>query len=248
MPVPGSINDLSPTPSQNSPQGSEPVGSQANEYIQALSAFVRQLADGKVSVGTLDAPKGTRMVLQQAAAPTGWTVDADPAFTDCAVRFNQSVGRQNGTVGWSGWNWGGQFAVDGHALTVAEMPSHGHGVSDPGHSHGVSDPGHSHGVNDPGHNHNNGIFSRLLRPPYPGSLTGSDQTGSGSEQAVGAGDSADIAPSGTGIWLNPSGTGISIYGSGTNISIQANGGNAAHNHTYRAPQVKYADCIVAVKQ
>ncbi|MDR8921128.1 hypothetical protein FEP54_06083 [Burkholderia multivorans] len=54
--------------------------------------------------------------------------------------------------------------------------------------------------------------------------------------------------SGTGISIQGSGTGIWIYGAGTNVSIQANGGNAAHNHTYRAPQVKYADCIVAVKQ
>ncbi|SAK15847.1 hypothetical protein UA18_01394 [Burkholderia multivorans] len=238
MPVPGSINDLSPTPSQNSPQGSEPVGSQANEYIQALSAFVRQLADGKVNNGTLDAPKGTRIVLQQAAAPTGWTVDADPAFTDCAMRFNQSVGKQNGTVGWSGWNWGGQFAVDGHAITVAEMPSHAHGVSDPGHSHGVSDPGHSHGVNDPGHAHSIGFekFNISLNDIGMGTWTGARNLNGNTDS------------SGTGIWLSTSGTGIGIYGSGTNIGIQANGGNAAHNHTYRAPQVKYADCIVAVKQ
>ncbi|PRH10970.1 hypothetical protein [Burkholderia multivorans] len=238
MPVPGSINDLSPTPSQNSPQGSEPVGTQANEYIQALSAFVRQLSDrvdGKVSNGTLDAPKGTRVVMQQAAAPTGWAVDADSAFTDCAMRFNQSVGKQNGTVGWSGWNWGGQFAVDGHALTVAEMPSHGHGVSDPGHSHGVRDPGHSHGVNDPGHAHG---VDTAVGDGYIGLINLNGGTRGVQNSHV----------SGTGISLSASGTGIGIYGSGTNISIQANGGNAAHNHTYRAPQVKYADCIVAVKQ
>ncbi|HDR9026848.1 TPA: tail fiber protein [Burkholderia vietnamiensis] len=37
-------------------------------------------------------------------------------------------------------------------------------------------------------------FTRLLRPPYSGSITGSDTTNSGSEQAVGPGDSADILP------------------------------------------------------
>ncbi|MDN7595098.1 hypothetical protein QZM01_13675 [Burkholderia multivorans] len=234
MPVPGSINDLSPTPSQNSPQGSEPVGSQANEYIQALSAFVRQLADGKVNNGTLDAPKGTRIVLQQATAPTGWTVDADPAFTDCAMRFNQSVGKQNGAVGWSGWNWGGQFAVDGHQLTVAEMPSHGHGVIDGGHSHILNDPGHAHGVDDHGHSH--GI-------PFGDGSNG--DAGSG-VPITGRSSRTDV--SGTGISIQISGTGAWISGSGSNIGIQANGGNAAHSHTYRAPQVKYADCIVAVKQ
>lgn len=37
-------------------------------------------------------------------------------------------------------------------------------------------------------------FTRLLRPPYVGSITGSDTTNSGEEQAVGGGDSADIRP------------------------------------------------------
>src|SRR5438128_87927 len=39
-------------------------------------------------------------------------------------------------------------------LITAQMPAHGHGVSDPAHAHGVSDPSHSHGVNDPPHSHN----------------------------------------------------------------------------------------------
>jgi microcystin-dependent protein len=39
-------------------------------------------------------------------------------------------------------------------LITAQMPAHGHGVSDPTHAHGVSDPSHSHGVNDPTHTHN----------------------------------------------------------------------------------------------
>lgn len=46
------------------------------------------------------------------------------------------------------------------------------------------------------HNHINGVFSNLLRPPYPGSLTGSDAEGSGSEQAVGPGDSQGMADTG----------------------------------------------------
>ncbi|UOO82757.1 tail fiber protein [Uruburuella testudinis] len=42
------------------------------------------------------------------------------------------------------------------------------------------------------HNHANGIFNQMLRPPYSGSLTGGDAGGSGSEQAVGTGDAAEI--------------------------------------------------------
>lgn len=58
---------------------------------------------------------------------------------------------------------------------------------------------HSHtsviaGVAD--HNHTTGIYTRLLRPPYVGSLTGYDTNDSGVEQAVGVGDSIDMSPAG----------------------------------------------------
>ncbi|PCE31145.1 phage tail protein [Burkholderia ubonensis] len=74
------------------------------------------------------------------------------------------------------------------------------------------------------HNHVNGVFSRLLRPPYPGSLTGSDQEGSGIEQAVGPNDSADLA------WVNDHGHEFNTEGSGNhghNIGI---GWNGHHGH------------------
>jgi len=85
-----------------------------------------------------------------------------------------------------------------------------------------------------GHNHNNGIFSRLFRPPYGGSLTGSDQNGSGSEQAVGAGDSADIVGVGDHAHsFDTDGAGshghnVGIGGAGNHahtIYINADGGN-----------------------
>ncbi|MCW3539344.1 hypothetical protein [Burkholderia cenocepacia] len=246
MPVPGSINDLSATPSQNSPQGSEPVGTQANEYIQAAFAFIKQVADGKVNNGTLDAPKGTRLVLQQASAPAGWVVDADQSLTDCSMRFNQQVSKQAGTTTWSGWNWGGQFAVDGHVLSINEIPSHSHGVSDGGHSHGVNDPGHSHGVNDPGHSHAifpDGRFVDLNNASGPGNNGKGGY--SGGQNLVGG---TTGGSSGTGISIFGSGTGIWLSASNSSIGIQATGSNWAHSHTFKAPQVKYADCIVVVKQ
>lgn len=52
------------------------------------------------------------------------------------------------------------------------------------------------------HNHGNGTFTRLLRPPYSGSITGTDTTNSGIEQAVGGGDSKDISPAGSNLAHN----------------------------------------------
>ncbi|HEM7803765.1 phage tail protein [Burkholderia cenocepacia] len=75
-----------------------------------------------------------------------------------------------------------------------------------------------------GHNHNNGEFSRLLRPPYNGSLTGSDQSGSGSEQAVGVGDSADIA------WVGDHAHEFNTEGAGTHEHAVGIGGAGGHTH------------------
>ncbi|AJY31645.1 phage Tail Collar domain protein [Burkholderia thailandensis 34] len=111
--------------------------------------------------------------------------------------------------------------------------THGHaagadGVGDHGHNAWTDNQGwHGHhgwtGTNG-NHNHNNDIFSRLLRPPYNGSLTGSDTAGSGSEQAVGGGDSADIR------WAGDHNHEFNTEGAGThahNVGVAASG---AHSH------------------
>lgn len=116
---------------------------------------------------------------------------------------------------------GGQNLSHTHSASSGEVEDHVHGAwADPEgwHAH----HGGTAGAGD--HNHNNGLYSRLLRPPYPGSLTGSDTEWSGSEQAVGNGDSADIAPSGYHAHeFNTDGAG----NHGHNIRI---GGAGHHNH------------------
>lgn len=261
MPVPVKWSDLSQTPTNNSPSGAETVGPLANDYFQAAFSFIRQLYDmgglpnvplncnaqriTNVANGTaltdavtlqqlnttLGAPSGTRVVFQQSAAPTGWVMDTNAAYADCSVRFNNTGLSSGGSTPWSAWNFGGQFGVNGHQLSTAEMPSHSHG--DNGHGHGVSDPGHGHGVNDPGHNHP--FTSRQNILPQSGSSTGC-WTGTAQD------------------WTGVVGTGISIAASGCGIGIQtgyanlaAAGGNAAHGHTINTPQVKYADVIICIK-
>ena len=90
-------------------------------------------------------PAGTTAVFYQASAPTGWTqvttqndaalrvvsgvgggsggtTNFSSAFTSIAVTGSVSIATATGTVGDT-------------AITLDQMPSHGHGVSDPGHSH-----------------------------------------------------------------------------------------------------------------
>lgn len=100
---------------------------------------------GTLTGGWAYMPSGTTAVFYQASAPTGWTQvttqnDAalrvvsgvggggggtnpfSSAFTSIAVTGSVSISTATGTVG-------------GTALTVSQMPSHGHSVNDPGHSH-----------------------------------------------------------------------------------------------------------------
>lgn len=97
---------------------------------------------------TLTAPAGTKMVFYQAAPPTGWTIDTDPADHLLAVAggaqaYNAAGGTKAGTwtqpnhvhtmdthVHTMGTHIHGQTAhlhsTGDHILTEAEMPSHTH--------------------------------------------------------------------------------------------------------------------------
>ena len=43
MPVPVTWADLSTTPANNSPKGSEPVGTQMDDYLRSAFAFLKML-------------------------------------------------------------------------------------------------------------------------------------------------------------------------------------------------------------
>lgn len=109
-----------------------------------------------------------------------------------------------------------------HTLSVAEMPSHGHSITDPGHNHGVNDPGHGHSVNDTLHAH---------------SLTlGFSNDGGGSTNYWAGNDSLGVRSP----FTDPSSAGVSVNGSPTGVSLDANvagitqptptGGGSAHNN------------------
>ncbi|WP_430230455.1 hypothetical protein [Paraburkholderia tropica] len=235
MPVPTSFDDLSETASSNSPQGSEPVGTQANEYIQAAFAFIKQLHDGFTPLNTLTAPVGTRLVMQQAAAPTGWTIDTAPTFTDALMRFNQTVG-SGGANAFSTTNAAYTVTSASTTLTSAQIPSHSHGITDSGHVHGITDNGHTHV--DQGHSHGGAGGNPFFIGGLAGPLQGGSGVGYNLVSSTGVGN-ANLAPSTTGISINNGGTGI---------TINATGGGGGHTHVVnQAWNIKYADCIVAVK-
>lgn len=185
----------------------------------ATPRYELMIFDGTADIkaGGSSFPSGTRMLFQQTAAPTGWTKVT--TVNDVALRV------VSGSVG-SGGNapFSAVFAgrnVDGHTLTVAEMPLHGHRAVDPGHSHGVTDPQHHHSL-------------WTMRDANTGMAGGAVM---GFQQRVDQGAWGGITD-------NP--TGISIQGSGTNVTIAGEGGNQPHLHSINM-FVNYVDVILATK-
>jgi len=77
-------------------------------------------ATARSNLGVGHVPSGTKMVFYQASAPTGWTQDT--SVNDQVLRtVSGSGGGSGGSGGISG------LSTQGHALSVAEMPSHNHG-------------------------------------------------------------------------------------------------------------------------
>lgn len=64
---------------------------------------------------------GVQLLFPQAAPPTGWTLDTD--VTDSVIRVNDTAGAGTG----GSWTISG-VTVDGHTLTVDEMPAHAHAI------------------------------------------------------------------------------------------------------------------------
>jgi len=257
MPVPTSFDDLSETPSANSPPGSEPVGTQANEYLQTAFAFIRQLRDGLLKP-TVTVDVNGQKITNGAAATLSTTskdfVIGSQMYKIGEVRmWHGAVANIAATWG-AGWQLadgtngtadlrdrfivgaGASYALNATggantvALATANLPAHSHGVNDGGHAHGVADPGHAHGISDPGHAHS---FGAALPNNQPGNALGLTGTPNSSQ-------STGTQPSGTGIAINGALTGIGIFGATTGISIQNTGSGVAHEN--RPPY--YALCFI----
>ena len=111
----------------------------ASQVMANLNFIINQVNANANPSGTFTAPAGTAMAFQQNVAPTGWV--AQTANDDYAMRVTTPA-NFNGIAGANGFHslLSGGAVVDGHTLSIGEMPSHGH--TDSGHTH--VDAGHSH--------------------------------------------------------------------------------------------------------
>ena len=88
-------------------------------------------------VGQLVAPAGTRCLFHQAATPLGWVLDT--TLTDHALQVVTSAGGgTGGSVNCSSWRGGGTFNATAVSLSLAQLPSHGHTITDNGHTHTIN--------------------------------------------------------------------------------------------------------------
>ncbi|WP_193098020.1 hypothetical protein [Burkholderia sp. Z1] len=177
----------------------------ASQVMSDLNFIVNQVNANANPSGTLTAPSGTSMAFQQATAPAGWVAQTGAAYLDAFLRCITPSGFANT----SGTNPSttlivGPISGNGHALTVAEMPSHNH-----------VDAGHVHGVNDPSHTHAPGTGSSFY-------------TNAGGPGNYGGGPTQFNLASTTAA----STTGISIQTGAANI--QNTGSGNAHSHTMTA--------------
>jgi hypothetical protein len=262
MPVPTSFDDLSETPSSNSPPGSEPVGTQANEYIQSAFAFIKQLRDGLLKpTGTVDfnAQKLTNLANGDTSS------SSKDAITGAQARaLAYKVGEQriwHGAVAniASVWGPGWQLAdgtngtadmrdkfVVGAGLSYAPGSTGGAATvalsigNLPAHNHGVSDPGHVHGLNDPGHGHSSGAHNHGTGSGFP--FWTSTSGGGASTNFTGGSNSINLENT-TGnatVTINSAVSNISMNGAFTGITTTNTGsGTAVEN---RPPY--YASCIL----
>lgn len=260
MPVPQSWDDIFVNPAQNSPQGSEPIGTQADDYIRQAFAFCKQLHDGWIAAngsvkftGNLDA---NTHLIKNLGAPVDNADAATKQYADTLISSNFPRGTvvmwwgniANRPAGWllcDGSNGTPDlrdrmpFGAGGSGATPLTYGGNSFPViaasQMPAHSHAVNDPGHGHGVYDPGHSHG------VSDPGHAHALqknasaqAGSDNNGMpiGTDQPYYSTGRNPLPTyaSGTGIGIYGSNTGIGIYGSGTGIWLSQAGGASAFDN------------------
>lgn len=186
---------------QNEPAGSAPFPLIRNSNL----SDVPDKALGRTNLGVFSkeetrqmAPASAVVHFARSSAPTGWlkangAAVSRVAYADLFAAIGTYYGVGDGFTTFNLPDLRGEFLRgwdDGRGLDAGRTFGVVQGSQNLAHDHALL-------INAAGqHNHFNGVFQNLLRPPYGGSLTGNDTNGSGSEQAVGAGDSYPMADAG----------------------------------------------------
>src|SRR5690349_16311849 len=230
MPVPTSFDDLSEPPSSNSPAGSETVGPQANDYLQAAFAFIRQLRDGLLKpIASVDfnAQKITNIAAGTISTTSKDAVRGDQLYKVGQVEMWHGAVANIATVWGPGWQLadgtngtadlrdkfivgaGATYAPNGTGgsnsinLTVGQLPAHAHTLNQTPHSHGITDGTHNHGLNQSPHNHDSGGNGNFLWGNSPlGTVAGGISAGPGSGAYANIGASGNTGAANANISLN----------------------------------------------
>ena len=132
MGVPATLADLDSIAANNSPSGSDPIGTNLDDYLRSHASLIKQTSTSALGI----IPSGTRMPFAQANAPTGWTQAVTDSEDNRMLRVVKTAG--TATIGGS------------HSPILNNVvPAHTHTITTGGqsvnHTHAVSDPGHLHG-------------------------------------------------------------------------------------------------------
>ena len=224
---------------------------------QSLHAATKNYVDQQIGAvwthADQVAPVGHIVMWVDTVAPPGWLlcdgsvypVANIPALA--AVMKNRYPGGNGSTtmavpnlqavfpIGcWSGGPPGTVGGEYNHVLSAAEMPPHGHGVTDPSHNHGLADPGHAHSLYDPSHNHgfNDPAHTHGMNDPGhahgladPGHAHSYQQWGSGGTPVYAA---ATYYQGNNAATTGGSGVGLGVYGAGVGVYLSY-GGTRCYN-------------------
>lgn len=158
------------------------------------------------------------------AIGTTWGIgDGSTTFNVPDLRRRATVGRGGAGTGTLGNALGNTGGEENHVLSVGELATHNHTVTDPGHTHTVTDPTHNHTQNAHAHG-GTYVFDSASTSGYfvagAGPVSGFGVAGSIQTRAAMPGATATN---------NASATGITNVSNTTGITTVNNGSNTGHN-------------------